>query len=293
MGLVYALCATITWGLVVPLHFRLLGALPPWAILAHRILWSSLFVAALLILMRRRRRPLVPGRRHALLALSALLIGINWSLYLWAVQNGHLIEASLGYFINPLMAVALGALVLRETLRPLQAVAVGLAALGVCAALVAAGTLPWLALALATTFAVYALIRKLVPIDPILGFGAETLLLLPAALAVLTLAVPAETGPGLDRGTLALLVLTGVTTSLPLIWFAAAAARLPLTTLGLMQYISPSCTLALSVLAFGETLEPGRAAVFGTTWAALALYAFDMARPRRPAAEAAPESCPG
>ncbi|ACA19257.1 RarD protein, DMT superfamily transporter [Methylobacterium sp. 4-46] len=295
MGLVYALGAYLCWGLLVPLHFRLLGSLPPWTILAHRILWSSLFVLLLLVVLRGRRAPFVPARRHALLAVSALLIAVNWSLYLWAVQNGHMVEASLGYFINPLVAVALGAAVLGERLRPLQAWAVGLAAAGVAAAVALAGTLPWLALALATSFALYALIRKLVPIDPILGFGAETVLLLPAALAYLAGAAPESAAlPALDGRTAGLLLLTGITTSLPLIWFAAAARRLKLATLGLMQYLSPTCTLLLSVTVFGESLDPARAAVFGFTWIALALYAADAVRlSRSPAPPLAPQRCPG
>ncbi|ACL59813.1 EamA family transporter RarD [Methylobacterium nodulans] len=297
MGLIYALGAYLSWGLLVPVHFRLLDGVSPWMILAHRILWSSLFVVLLLWLLRRRRARFVPDRRHALLGLSALLIGVNWSLYLWAVQNGRMLDASLGYFINPLVAVALGALVLGERLRPLQAAAVGLAALGVGVALAAAGTLPWVALALAVTFALYALIRKLVPIDPILGFCAETFLLLPAALAYLAILAPDGAAlSALDGRTTVLLVLTGLTTSVPLIWFAAAAARLKLSTLGLMQYLAPSCLLGLSVIVYGETLEPARAIVFGLTWIALALYAVDAVRlsrgPAKPLAPA-PRRCPG
>ncbi|AWN51013.1 EamA family transporter RarD [Methylobacterium sp. 17Sr1-1] len=283
MGLIYALGAFLSWGLVVPVHFRLLDGVPAWGILAHRIVWSSLFIALLLAGLRLMRRG--PGftlqRRHGFLVLSALLIASNWSLYLWAVQNGRMLDASLGYFINPLVNVALGALVLRESLRPLQLAAVALAGIGVVAAVVAAGTLPWIALALAVTFAVYGLIRKLVPIDPILGLGAETFALLPIALAYLSLA---PTPPGQDTGQVLLLMLTGVTTALPLMWFAAAASRLKLSTLGLLQYLSPTGLLLLSVLVYGESLPPSRALVFGLIWAGLALYALDVARPRSVAA---------
>lgn len=283
MGLIYALGAFLSWGLVVPVHFRLLDGVPAWGILAHRIVWSSLFITLLLVGLRLMRRG--PGftlqRRHGFLLLSAFIIAGNWSLYLWAVQKGRMLDASLGYFINPLVNVTLGALVLRETLRPLQLAAVALAGIGVVAAVVAAGTLPWIALALAVTFAVYGLIRKLVPIDPILGLGAETFALLPIALAYLGLA---PTPPGQDTGQLLLLMLTGVTTALPLMWFAAAASRLKLSTLGLLQYLSPTGLLLLSVLVYGESLPPSRALVFGLIWAGLALYALDAARPRPVAA---------
>lgn len=291
MGLIYALGAFLSWGLVVPVHFRLLDGVPAWGILAHRIVWSSLFIALLLLALRVMRRAprFTPQRRHAVLLLSALVIAGNWSLYLWAVQNGRMLDASLGYFINPLVNVALGALVLRETLRPLQLAAVALAGVGVVAAVVAAGTLPWIALALAVSFAIYGLIRKLVPIDPILGLGAETFALLPLALAYLVVA-PAP--PGQDTGQWLLLMLTGVTTAIPLMWFAAAASRLKLSTLGLLQYLAPSCLLLLSVLVYGESLPPSRALVFGLIWAGLALYALDAVRPR-PVAAQRPEDCTG
>ncbi|KMO19705.1 EamA family transporter RarD [Methylobacterium platani] len=289
MGLFYALGAFLSWGLVVPVHFRLLDGVPAWGILAHRIVWSSLFIVLLLATLRLlRRAPRIRlERRHGFLLLSALLIAGNWSLYLWAVQNGRMLDASLGYFINPLVNVALGALVLRESLRPLQLAAVALAAIGVVAAVAAAGSLPWVALALAVSFAIYGLIRKLVPIDPILGLGAETIALLPIALAYLAVA---PTPPGQGTGQWLLLMLTGITTAVPLMWFAAAASRLKLSTIGLLQYISPTGLLVLSVLAYGESLPPSRALVFGLIWAGLALYALDAARPRPVALGASTDS---
>ncbi|WP_128564548.1 EamA family transporter RarD [Methylobacterium crusticola] len=301
MGLIYALGAYLSWGLVVPVHFRLLDAVSPWAIVAHRIAWSSLFVALLILGLRlaspgRGRARFVLHKRHGFLVLSAVIIAFNWSLYLWAVQHGQMLEASLGYFINPLVSVALGALVLGERLRPLQVGAVSLAGVGVGLAVLAAGTLPWVALTLAVTFAAYALIRKLVPIDPVLGFCAETFVLLPAALLYLGLG-PDAAAP--DPRQWALLVLTGVTTSVPLIWFAAAAARLKLSTLGLLQYLAPTCLLGLSVLVYGEALPPARILVFALIWIGLALYAFDAVRPGRAAVPAPralapkPGDCPG
>ncbi len=280
MGLVYALGAYLSWGLVVPVHFRLLDGVPAGSILAHRIVWASLVVVGLLALLRRRLRNPFPLRpRHGLIAVSAGLIGVNWLLYLSAVQSGHMLDASLGYFINPLMSVALGALVLGERLRPVQGVAVGLAAAGVVLAVVLAGQLPWLSLSLAATFSLYGLVRKVVGVDAMIGFAAETFLLLPAAGLYLLLAAPPVVDGDATR--LALLLLTGATTALPLIWFAAAAQRLTLSTLGLMQYLSPSCLLVLSVLVYGERPETHRLVLFGLIWLALVLYAADAFRAAR------------
>ncbi len=280
MGFVYALGAYLSWGLVVPVHFRLLGAFSPAYILAERILWSSLFAGGLVVLWRNRVRtpfPLKP--RHALLVLSALLIAVNWLLYLRAVDQGHLLDASLGYYINPLMSVGLGAVVLGERLRPVQMAAVGIAAAGVVVAVAWAGDLPAISLALALTFALYGLVRKVIGVDPVVGFLAETLILAPAAALWLWLS-PDPLFPAGSRDLL-LLMLTGVTTALPLIWFAAAAERLRLATLGLMQYLAPTCLLALSVLAYGERVETPRIAMFVLIWLALALYAVDAFRAGR------------
>ncbi|MCJ2057794.1 EamA family transporter RarD [Methylobacterium sp. J-048] len=283
MGLVYALAAYLSWGLLVPVHFRMLGAFGPNHILAERIVWSSLFAGALALALASRRRlnlPLPLCRRHALLAVSAAMIGVNWLLYLYAIDRGHLLDASLGYYINPLVSVAFGRIVLGERLRPLQAVAVGIAAVGVAVAVLWAGELPALSLSLAVSFALYGLVRKIVGVDALVGFLAETLLLLP--LAILWLVFSPEPFLPAEPKSLALLMLTGVTTALPLIWFAAAAVRLRLTTLGLLQYVAPTCLLGLSVLAYGEHVEPPRAAMFVLIWAALALYSVDALRGRRP-----------
>ena len=280
LGLIYALGAYLSWGVVVPVHFRLLDAVPAGSILAHRIVWSSVLVAVLLAVLRKRVRSPFPLRpRHGLLAASAALIAVNWLLYLVAVQSGHMLDASLGYFINPLMSVALGALVLGERLRPVQVLAVAMAAAAVLLAAIVAGHLPWISLTLAASFSLYGLARKVVGVDAMVGFAAETLLLLPASFVYLAaFAPPVVNG---DPVRALLLLLTGATTALPLIWFAAAAQRLTLATLGLMQYLAPSCLLALSVLVYGERLEPDRAVLFGLIWLALALYAADAFRASR------------
>ncbi|MGC5780072.1 EamA family transporter RarD [Methylobacterium sp. NFXW15] len=280
MGLVYALAAYLSWGLVVPLHFRLLGGFSPWYILAERIVWSTLFAGLLALAWRRRLRLPVPlTRKHLLLVLSATFIGVNWLLYLIAIDRGHLLDASLGYYINPLMNVALGRIILGERLRPVQALAIGIAAAGVLVAVLWAGDLPLMSLSLAISFALYGLTRKILAVDSLVGFLAETLLLLPIAVGWLIL-TPEPFLPA-DPHKLGLIMLTGLTTALPLIWFAAAAVRLRLTTLGLLQYVAPTCLLILSVLVFGETVEPHRAAMFGLIWLGLALYTIDALRGRR------------
>lgn len=280
MGLIYALAAYLSWGLVVPVHFKLLSAVGADQVLAQRIVWSALFVTVLILILRKRLANPLPLRpRHALLVASAFAIAFNWLLYLMAVNAGHLLDASLGYFINPLVNVALGRIVLDERLRPVQAVAVGIAVFGVAIAVGMAGRLPMLSLGLALSFSLYGLLRKVVGVDAMIGFCAETFLLLPIALGYLAF------GPGpaasIDGRTFALLLLTGVTTALPLIWFAAAAQRLTLATLGLMQYLAPSGLMLLGVVFYGESLPPDRAVLFAMIWVALVLYAGDSLRATR------------
>ena len=279
-GVFNALGAFGSWGIVVPLHFKLLGSVPAPLILAQRILWASLMTFGLIAFLRQLaelRKALSPDRSFLLLCLSALLIGANWLVFIWAVNTGHLVQTSLGYFINPLVSVALGVLFLGERLRPLQIAACALAAGGVLLLTVAAGTLPWISLTLAFSFGVYGLIRKTVPVDPLIGFCVESLVLLPPAAAYLVVQGVAGGGPifGDSAWIALLLVLTGVTTAAPLIWFAAAAQRLNLSTVGLLQYLSPSCTLLLGTLVYGEPFTRIDVVAFAAIWTALALYSGD------------------
>jgi chloramphenicol-sensitive protein RarD len=287
-GVLYGLAAFGTWGFVAPVHFKLIAAVSPFEVLAQRIVWATLFVLAI-ILARGRLRELgsALAARKVLRALlvSALLVGVNWFVYIWAVSTDHLVQASLGYFINPLVNVALGIVFLGERLRPLQLVACAIAAAGVAVLTVAAGELPWIALTLGITFGFYGLIRKKVKVEPLIGFCVESLILFPAALAyVLYLAATGATAflQG-DRLLDLLLVLTAVTTSAPLIWFAAAAQRLRLSTVGLMQYLSPSCLLALGVLFYGEPFTAVHTVSFACIWTALTLYSADALQAARAA----------
>jgi chloramphenicol-sensitive protein RarD len=282
-GVLYVLAAFFMWGLVVPLHFKLLSAVSPLQILAYRIVWSSLFALGLIVFARQLGQltdALVFSRRLALLCLSAGLIGVNWLVYIWAVNNGHLVQTSLGYFINPLINVALGVLFLKERLHPAQVVACGIAGAGVLLLAVSSGEMPWVALTLALSFGVYGLVRKTVPVSPLIGFSIESLLLTPLALGYLGLTL-------LQGSTIAfqgdwsldfLLALTGLSTAAPLIWFAAAARRLKLSTIGLLQYLAPTGQLALGVLVYGEAFGWVEALAFAAIWAALAIYSVTALR---------------
>ena len=278
-GILYALGAFGTWGLIAPVHFKLLADVSPLEILAQRIVWSCVLALSLIAAqglwadVRRALRPVT----LPLLCLSALLVGLNWLVYIWAITAGHLVEASLGYFINPLVNVVLGIIFLGERLTRLQKAACGLAAVGVLVMAIAAGVIPWVALSLGISFGFYGLIRKSIKVDPLIGFFVETLVLLPFSAGYVLWLLASGTSAML-RGDLMLtllLVLTGGTTSAPLIWFAAAAQRLRLSTVGLLQYFSPSCLLLLGTFVYGERFTAVDAVAFGAIWTALALYSFD------------------
>jgi len=282
-GVLYALAAFFMWGLAVPVHFKFVAAAPALQILVHRIVWASLFAVGLILVGRQWRallEALTSGRRLMLLSLSAGLIAINWLVYIWAVNSGHLVQTSLGYFINPLLNVVLGVLFLRERLTPAQVAACLIAALGVLVLAISSGEMPWVALVLACTFAFYGLVRKVVPVAPLIGFCVESLLLTPLALGYLIHTV--MTGQSVAfQGDLrldALLVLTGLSTALPLIWFAGAAQRLKLSTIGLLQYLAPSGQLALGVLVYGEAFGWIDGVAFALIWTALAIYTFSALR---------------
>ncbi|NUO52323.1 MAG: EamA family transporter RarD [Polyangiaceae bacterium] len=283
-GVVYAVLAYGSWGLV-PLFWKLLEGVGPLEILAHRIAWSLLLVIVLLVLTGGARSAMtaLKTRRTVLLFLaSSALIAVNWGLFILAVMTHRLADASLGYFINPLANVVLGVVVLGEKLARLQKIAVGLAALAVVFLLVAGGSFPWLAFALAGTFAIYGLLRKLAPLESIAGLFVETLVLTPVALAAI---VWFESHGGAfsrgDQNLALLLAACGPITALPLVWFAAAARRLPLSTLGLFQYLAPSLQLLVAVFVFRESVPVQRFFAFGLVWAALAIHTVHLLRNAR------------
>lgn len=289
-GLPYAALAFVAWGLY-PLYFLKIASVPPLEVVLQRSVWSLVFVLVLLALLRRWDwlRPLAAQpRRLGLFALSALLLSVNWLVYVWAVQNGHVIEASLGYFINPLVNVLLGVLVLHERLRAAQWAAVALAGCGVLWLGWQAGHPPWIALTLAFSFGLYGLLRKTAPLGALEGLALETMLLAPLVLPALAWWTLSGQG-AMARGDAALdvwLVVGGPLTALPLLLFAAGARRLPLATVGLLQYLSPSIQLALGIWVFGEPFSRSRLAGFACIWAALALFSLDGWRRSRAAAVA-------
>lgn len=279
-GALYAVAAYGSWG-VVPLYWRFLSGLGAVEILAHRVAFSLVFVLGLLLATGRLGelgRTLASGRKLAVLALTSALISVNWGVFIHAVTSGQLVSASLGYFMNPLINVALGVLVLRESIRPLAKIGVALGALGLV--VMVAGKSHdglWIALVLAGSFAAYGFLRKRAPVDSVMGLAVETLLVAPLAFGYLALREIRGVGVIATGGPILLCVLAGPITALPLAWFASAARRLPLSRLGFFQYLAPSLQFAIAVAAFGETPGPAKLAAFGLVWAALALVACDEA----------------
>jgi chloramphenicol-sensitive protein RarD len=283
VGALAGLAAYLVWGFI-PLYFKLLTHVRPIVIVSHRIVWSALFVALVLAAQRRQGEVLATLRsRRALatLAASTALIAVNWFTYIWAVAHARVVEAGLGYFINPLVNVLLGIVFLRERLRAGQAAALLLAAAGVAVQIVALGHVPWVALTLAVSFSLYALFRKVTPAGPLVGLFVETVLLLPVALLFVAATWQATT---FSRGTYALLAASGVVTAVPLLLFATAARRVRLATMGFLQFLSPTCQLLLAVLAFHEPFTRWHLASFALIWAGLLLYSLDSLRSYRAAA---------
>ncbi|HEY8503521.1 MAG TPA: EamA family transporter RarD [Gemmataceae bacterium] len=282
LGFAYGLAAYGLWGLV-PLYFRAVAFVPPFQLLAHRIVWSLLVLAGLVLLFARGRQLLACFRSRRLLGLlgvSTVLIALNWFAFIYAVAREQVLQTSLGYFITPLVSVALGIFFLGERLRPAQWVALGMALAGVLVLIARGDGFPWIALTLAFSFGLYGLVRKQAGLDGVVGLSVETLLLFPVALGYLFLEASrgrlafADGDVGLD----VLVAASGIVTTVPLLCFAQAVIRLRLTTIGFMQYLSPSIAFLLAVLAFGEPFTPAMQACFGLIWAALAVFGWDLAR---------------
>ena len=280
-GAASAVAAFFLWGLF-PLYWKQLSAVPALEVVAHRTAWGFACLALWLLLRGGwGEAAALAGRPRTLaqLAAGATLIGLNWLLYIWAVTHDHVMQASLGYYINPLVNVLLGVAVLRERLSRGQGLAVALAAAGVAVLTLGYGRFPWIALALATTFGLYGLVRKTVAADAVVGLAWETAILAPAAVCYLVFLGARGTGAfGATAGASALLVLGGAVTALPLALFAYGARALPLSTLGFIQYLSPSLQFLLAVLLYGEPFTAAHAVSFACIWAALALLTWDLRR---------------
>lgn len=298
-GLLCGVGAYLLWG-VLPVYFKLLKDVSPTEIVAHRILWSLVFLALLVTLWRRWlaiRAALAASRVMMTLTVTALLIAVNWLIYIWAVISGHVLAGSLGYYLNPLVNVLLGVVLLKERLTRGQVAAVLLAALGVSVLAVRSADGLWISLALAVSFGLYGFIRKIAPVDALEGLAIETAILAPVSL-IYVFWLQQEGAGGFaahSATTNALLIVGGAVTAIPLLLFNAAAKRLPYSTLGFLQYIAPSLQFLLAVLAFGEAFTPAHALCFAAIWAALIIFAaegFRMGRARARAIEACPEPCP-
>jgi chloramphenicol-sensitive protein RarD len=284
-GILAGITAYTLWG-VFPVYWKLLEAVPALEILAHRMIWSLIFVAGVLVLrgdLRWIREALRRRRLVGTYLLAAVLLSLNWFTYIWAVNHDFIVESSLGYFITPLVNVLFGVVFLKERLRPQQAMAVGLAVIGVLYLTVNYGSLPWIALALAVTFSLYGLIKKTAPLSSMHGFTLETLAMFLPALAYLTWREAAGSGAFGHQGTLTtlLLALAGPVTAIPLLLFGAAARRIPLSMLGFLQYISPTLQFLLGVVVYREPFPPARLVGFVIIWTALVVYTAEGVMVRR------------
>ncbi|OFI33460.1 chloramphenical resistance permease RarD [Alteromonas lipolytica] len=266
------------WG-IAPLYFKQIAAVPAPDILMHRIVWSSALLAILILALGQfdKVRAIFRSRKvMGLLVVASVLLAGNWLLFIWAINANLMLEASLGYYINPLLNVFLARLFLNERLRGMQKVAVILAVIGVANIIIAHGTLPWVALLLAGSFAIYGLLRKQIPVEPLPGLFMETLLLLPfAGLYWVWFASDAANMLTNSWSLNAWLMAAGIVTTLPLLAFNAAAKRIMYTTLGLIQYIGPTLMFVFAVGMYNEPLEPARLVTFGFVWCGLLLFSLD------------------
>lgn len=278
-GIFLAIGAYTMWG-IAPIYFKTISEVSPLEILSHRIVWSFFLLAALVHFGRRWRnvRDVVKSKQKMLYLLAtSLLVGGNWLIFIWAVNSNHMLDASLGYYINPLINVLLGMLFLGERLRRLQWFAVALAACGVLVQLIAFGSVPVVAIGLACSFGFYGLLRKKVNLEAQTGLFIETLILLPAA-AIYLMVIADTATSNLTNNPLnlnLLLVAAGIITTLPLLCFTGAATRLKLSTLGFFQYIGPSLMFLLAVLVYGEAFTADKAITFAFIWGALVVFSFD------------------
>ncbi len=284
-GVINAVSAYLLWGLA-PIYFKLISTISSDEIMVHRVIWSSLLLLIVVVLSKKWQILIQTVKQPKVLAkltLSASFLLVNWFLFIWAINNNHLLDASLGYFINPLFSVALGVLFLGERLRKMQKFAVALALIGVFIQLVALGSLPVISLALAGTFGIYGLLRKKMRLDSFVGLLIESSMMLPLALIYWLLFVDSSTANMLENGMSLnmLLMAAGIVTTAPLLCFTAAAKRLTLSTLGFFQYIGPSIMFILATFYYQEALQTEKLFTFAAIWLALIIYSFDSLQARR------------
>jgi len=278
-GLIYGAGAYLMWGFF-PLYFKALQSVPALEIMVNRVVWSFLFLALVLLVLQEWptwRRAIRQPRVFKIYVPAAFLLAANWLIYIYGINSGQVVETSLGYFINPLLSVALGVVFLGEALRPGQWAAIGLAGSAVLYLTLQYGSLPWIALALAFTFGIYGLLKKLAPLGALHGLSLETAILFLPGLAYLLYGASQGSNAFVSGSwtIMILLALSGVITAIPLLLFASAAHSIPLYMIGILQYIAPTCQLLLGVLVFQEPFTPARRVGFILIWAALALYSLE------------------
>ncbi len=281
-GLAFAISAYVLWGFL-PLYMKLVAHIPAAEVVAHRVLWSVPVAGLLLVIMGRTkelRAALKSPRTLGMACVTAALISVNWGIYVWSIATGHALDAALGYYINPLFSIALGAVLLRERLTPTQLLAIGLAAAAVVVLTVEAGRLPWVAIALTLSWGFYAFFKKQLPVGPNQGFMLEVLILTPPALGYL--AYMSVTGGTHFQGVdIWLLMGCGLVTAVPLIVYANGAKLLRLSTIGILQYIAPTMIFLIAVFVFGEEFGRARMIAFPMIWAALVIYSIPLIRQLR------------
>lgn len=274
-GILFGIGAYALWGFF-PVYWKLLKHVPAPQLLGHRIGWSFLLLLAVILITRQWAdfRSLLTRRTFFIYSIAAILIGINWLTYVWAVNEGYIVETSLGYFINPLLSVLMGVIILREKLRPAQWIPIGLAAAGVTYLTIIYGRLPWIALTLAFSFGFYGLVKKVAPLSSLYGLTFETGILFLPALGYLIFSEVNRTGAFMHTGLISdlLLIGAGVVTTIPLLMFASAARQIPLTVVGLLQYIAPTLQFSLGVLVYHEPFDQTRLIGFGIVWIALIIF---------------------
>ena len=278
IGIIYAAASYTAWGLL-PVYWKLLKAVSPGEILANRIIWSFVFVSLLLLWngsYKRVKENLLNRRNMSLISLASLIVSLNWFTYIWAVNSNFVLQASMGYYINPLIVSLLSATVFKEKFNRGQSIAIGLASIGVVVMTYQYGKMPWVALILAITFALYGLIKKLLAVDSLIGLALETVLLTPFALGfvIYKMIVGTDTILSLPPASMLILSLAGIVTATPLVWFARGAQRVEFATLGFLQYISPTLSLVLGVFIFKEDFNKLHLISFGFIWLALIIYSI-------------------
>ncbi|MDD3438577.1 MAG: EamA family transporter RarD [Clostridiaceae bacterium] len=277
-GVVYGVIAYTVWGLL-PIYWKLLGEIPADEILAHRIFWAFLFVGGLFLSKNDigvLKEAIKERKNIRNILICSFLITINWGTYIWAVNSGRILESSMGYYINPLMVVLLGMTVLKEKLNVLQYISIVFAAAGVIIITVQFGNIPWVSLLLALSFALYGLFKKLLKVESLTGMVLETAAIMPLALGYILFKLFSGQSAlySVPLSTAAILMLSGIATALPLLWFAMGAARLKLSTLGFLQYISPTLSLLLGVFLYGEKFTVTHLLSFSFIWTGLIIYSF-------------------